>query len=90
MLASCEMSRAYTPPDAPITYSSGSSMDVPSDPVTWKHCCHMPGEIGAGLPKASLKNCRCDNLITKKYAVSELSNRSVSYPHHFICVSLQK
>jgi hypothetical protein len=45
MLASCEISRAYTPPDAPITYSSGSSMDVPSDPVTWKHCFDMSGQI---------------------------------------------
>jgi hypothetical protein len=45
MLASCEISRAYTPPDAPITYSSGSSIDVPSDPVTRKHCFDMSGVI---------------------------------------------
>jgi hypothetical protein len=32
------MRSAYTPPEAPITFSSGSSIDVPSDPVTWKHC----------------------------------------------------
>jgi hypothetical protein len=44
MLASCEISRAYTPPDAPITYSSGSSMEVPRDPVTRKHCSHTLGE----------------------------------------------
>jgi hypothetical protein len=41
MLASCEMSNAYTPPDAPITYSSGSSMDVPNDPVNMTTLLHM-------------------------------------------------